>query len=126
MGFFEGNNLVIAFMNFSVGKVMAVSVCLRPGFLSSHAFETSPCLSMHCCCQVRVQEEDETALPQKIPASFSFYCSTGWRGHTPWTAVYEASPLPALSDVAVSQKFSTEPHPAIPRAPATDFLPSLE
>ena len=25
----------------------------------------------------------------------------------------------------VSQKFSTEPHPAIPRAPATDFLPGL-
>ena len=28
---------------------MAVSVCLRPGFLSSHALETSPSLSMHCC-----------------------------------------------------------------------------
>ena len=64
--------------------------------------------------QVRVQEEDETSLPQKIPPSFSFYRSTGRRGHTPWTVVYEAPPLPALPDVAVSQKFSTETHPAIP------------
>ena len=76
--------------------------------------------------QARVQEEDETSLPQKIPPSFSFYRHTGWRGHTPWTVVYEAPPLPALSDVAVSQKFSTETHPAIPRASATVFLPGLE
>ena len=25
------------------------------------------------------------ASPQKIPPSFSFYGSTGWRGHTPWS-----------------------------------------
>ena len=50
------------------------------------------------------------APPQKIPQICSFHCSTGWRGHTPWSAVYEASPLLALSDVAVSQRFSTESH----------------
>ena len=53
------------------GKVMAVSICLRPGFLSSHALETSPCLSTHRCCQARGQDEDEMALPQKIPLDVS-------------------------------------------------------
>ena len=73
--------------------------------------------------QAHGKEEDEMASPQKIPPSFSLCCSTGWRGHTPWSVVYEASPLPALSDVALSQKFSAESHPALPRAAATDFLP---
>ena len=52
-----------------------------------------------------------------------FNCSMGWRGHTPWSAVYEASPLPALSDVAVSQRFSTESHPCASTSPATDSFP---
>ena len=41
--------------------------------------------------QVRVQEEDETSLPHKIPPSFSFYRCTVWRGHTPWTVVLQST-----------------------------------
>ena len=61
--------------------------------------------------QVRVQEEDETSLPQKIPPSFSFYRC---RGRTPWTVVYEAPPLARI--------VSTETHLAIPLASATSSL----
>ena len=60
-----------------------------------------------------MQEEDDTSLPQKIPPCFSFYCSTGWRGHTPRNVVYEALAMPTLSDVAVSHvlRFHEPPPP---------------
>ena len=51
-GFSEGNNLVTAFMIF-FGKVIAVTVCLCPCLLASHASETSPCLSLRRCSQAR-------------------------------------------------------------------------
>ena len=75
------------------GKVVAVSVCLRTSFLSSHALETPPCLSMHCCCQARGQDEDEMAPPQKMPQSCLSLCWSGLRGHTPWSGVHETSRL---------------------------------
>ena len=122
-GCFKGNNLATVFMMFLGTEGRLACVCAlasRPTTDPRHRHA-----HMRFDSQVRVQEEDETSLPQKIPPSFSFYRSTGWRGHTPWTVVYEAPPLPALSDVAVSQKFSTEPHPAIPRAPPLFSSPVL-
>ena len=84
-------------------------MCLCPCLSTYNGSETSPRPHMRHGSQVCVQEEDETSLPQKIPPCFSFHCSKGWRGHTPWTVVYEAPPMPTLSDVAVSQTFSTQP-----------------
>ena len=94
-GLFEGNNLVIAFMKLLLGKLWRLAYVWRPGCLSSHALETPPCLSMHCCCQARGQDEDEMAPPQQIPQSC---LSLG--GHTHLSVVYETSPR-ALPNMAV-------------------------
>ena len=87
-------------MKLLLGKLWRLAYVLRPGCLSSHALETPSCLSSHCCCQARGQDEDEMAPPQQIPQSCLSLCWSGWRGHTPWSVVHETSPL-ALPNMAV-------------------------
>ena len=72
-------------MFFRYGKTVSVRLC--PCLSTHYGSETSPRPHTRFDSQVRVQEEDETSLPQKISPSFSFYRCTVWRGHTPGTVV---------------------------------------
>ena len=93
-------------MNFLLGKLWRLAYVCALAFLSSHAFETWPCLSMQCCCQARGQDEDEMAPPQKIPQSCFSLCRSCWRGRTSWSGVHETSPLPALPNMVVLAVFA--------------------
>ena len=80
-----------------------------------HPHARTRALIARCACKKR------TRRPAKEdPAEFLFLSLYGLE-----TVVYEAPPLPALSSVPVSQKFSTETHPAMPRASTTVSSPVL-
>ena len=88
------------------GYDLVVRVCGRSCPTACHAIETSPCPSPCLCGKAHGQDEDEMAPPQMVPQSCSLHCGTGGRGLAPWSALHEASHLPALLHLAVSKWFS--------------------
>ena len=125
--FLKAYNLATAFHDvFGYGKTVSVRLCpcllLDPPRIRDIATPRTCLLTIH----VRVQEEDETSLPKKIPPNFSFYRCTGWtRPHTRdrclrSTTVARIVRRACLTEVLYGNtSFET-------RASATVFLPGLE
>ena len=70
-GCFKGNNLATVFMLFLGMEGRLACVCALASRPITDPRHRSPRPHMRFDSQVRVHEEDETSLPQKIPPSFS-------------------------------------------------------
>ena len=126
-GCFKGNNSVTAFMMFlgTEGRLACVCVpAFRPTTDPRHRHARTCAMTARCACKKRTRRPCHRRSRRVSPL---IAVRVGEATHPGPVSTKHLRCPPALSDrVAVPQKFSTEPHPAIPRAPATDFLTGLE